>query len=322
MRSWSSVIVSVGIGLGGILAPARVAGAQPEGDAALRTVEARRRYQEGNAAMKQHQWQRAYEAYLQAWKQRPHWQVAGSLGEVELTLGRRSEAANHLAFFLREAKDVPIEEVARVRGWLAKAGAKVSRVTITTAPPGAEILVDGVAIGSGTSRDELYVAPGQHVFAGRLGGCAATARVELVAGESREIALRCEPATSEQEATVVDREAGAAGGRERSSMEHRAVVIAGASVTAASLGLGLASVGLFTTKGHKARENHESAAGPNAAAEASFKSVALWSFVAAGVVGGGTLVYEITSQRSSRPAVRGSVVVGPTGGAATLQGEF
>lgn len=314
--------MSVGIGLGGIAAPARVAAAQPEGDAALRTVEARRRYQEGNAMMKQHQWQRAHEAYLQAWKQRPHWQVAGSLGEVELTLGRFGEAANHLAFFLREAKDVPIEEMARVRGWLAEARAGASRVTITTAPPGAEILLDGVALGPGTLRDELYVEPGKHVLAGRLGGCAATASVELVAGESKEIALRCEPATAEQKASSVDREAAAAGGRERSSAQHRAIVIAGASVTAASLGLGLASVGLFTAKGHKARENHESAAGPNAAAEASFKSVALWSFVAAGVVGGGTLVYEIRSQRSSRPPLRGSVVVGPTGGAATLQGEF
>lgn len=184
--------MSVGIGLGGLLLPGRVDAQPPgadapvaeigKGDPALRTVEARRRYQEGNAAMKLHQWQRAYEAYLAAWRQRPHWQIAGSLGEVELELGKYRDSADHLALFLREA--------------------------------------------------------------------------------------------------------------------------------------------LFTAKGSKARESHESASGPDAAAEASFKSVAVWSFVAAGLVGGGTLAYELTRKRPGRPPMRGSVVVGPAGGAAMLQGEF
>ena len=48
----------------------------------------------------------------------------------------------------------------------------------------------------------------------------------------------------------------------------------------------------------------------------------LQNIVAAGVVGAGTLAYEITSRRPGRPPVKGSVVVGPTGAAATVQGEF
>jgi hypothetical protein len=321
MRSWSSVIVSVGIGLGGITAPARAVAAGPEGDAALRTVEARRRYQEGNAAMKLHQWQRAYEAYLQAWRQRPHWQVAGSLGEVELTLGKSGDAANHLAFFLHEAKDVSPEETKRVREWLAQARAAASRLTLTTAPPGAEILVDGVAIGPAPWRDEVYVEPGKHVVTGRQGACAATASVEVGAGQSQAIALRCEPTTPDQKSSAAAAQAGPTG-QVAPSPEHRTVLIAGVSVTAASLGLGLASVALFTVKGHRAKENGESAAGPNATAEATFKSVALWSFVAAGVAASGTLAYEITIRRAGRPPVRGSVVVGPTGAAAMVQGGF
>ena len=310
--------MSVGIGLGGITAPAVATAAEAEGDAALRTVEARRRYQEGNAAMKLHQWQRAYDAYLQAWKQRPHWQVAGSLGEVELTLGKSVDAANHLAFFLSEAKDVAPEETKRVREWLGKARATTSRLTLTTAPPGAEILVDGVAIGQAPLRDEIHVDPGRHVVTYRQGACVATASVELTAGQSQEIALRCEP-------TTPDRKVGVAAPADRASSaspEHRGILIAGVSVTAASLGLGLSSVALFTAKGHKAKENGEPAAGPNATAEASFKSVALWSFVAAGVAASGTLAYEITSRRAGRPPVRGTVVVGPTGAAAMVQGGF
>ena len=322
MRTWSTVLVSVGIGLGAMSAPARVA-AQPDGggDAALRTVEARRRYQEGNAAMKLQQWERAHEAYLQAWRQRPHWQVAGSLGEVELLLGRFSEAANHLAFFLREAQDVSPEETEQVQEWLAQARASASRVTITTSPPGADVFLDGVEIGRALLRREVYVEPGKHVIAGRLGSCAATESVDVGAGQSRAVTLRCEPTTPDLKASVVAPAAGLAS-RPPSSPAHRAIVIAGASVSLASFGLGLGSVAMFAAKGRKAKENNESVAGPNAAAEARFKSVALWSFLAAGVVGGGTVVYEIASSRSSRPPVRGSVVVGPTGAAAMLQGEF
>jgi hypothetical protein len=325
MRVWSPVVVSVGIGLGGLLAPERAEAEPPAmdaafadgggGDSTLRSVEARRHYQEGNAAMKLHQWPRARDAYLAAWKQRPHWQVAGSLGEVELELGSYRDAAAHLSLFLREARDVPVEEMQRVRGWLSRAQARVARVTIAAAPPGADLSIDGFAVGRAPFRDEVYLEPGRHVVAGRLGACEFTDSVELAAGGSKAVVLRCEPAIPAQGAESPSPATPAA-------TRQRALVLAGASVTVVALGFGAASVALFTAKGRKAKEIHEPAAGPNATAEASFKSVALWSFVAAGVVGGATLAYEITSKRASRPSVKASVVGGPAGAAAMLQGEF
>jgi hypothetical protein len=68
--------------------------------------------------------------------------------------------------------------------------------------------------------------------------------------------------------------------------------------------------------------SHEPATGPDARAEATFKSVALWSFVTAGIVGGGTLVYALGTRQASPPRVKGGLVVGPTGAAAMLQGDF
>jgi hypothetical protein len=336
MRAWCPVVMSVGVGLGGLTAPGRVA-AQPPGppadgalaesagaDAAVRTVEARRRYQEGNAAVKLHQWQRAYDAYLAAWRQRPHWQVAGSLGEVELELGKNKDAATHLALFLREAKDVPPDEMKRVRGWLDQSRARVATVTIATAPPGADLLLDGVAIGRAPLREELYLEPGQHQIDGHLGQCAATERLELVAGQSREIKLSCEVAAPALKGAVAAPAAPVAApiASKRSFPARRAVLIAGAGVTVASLGLGVTSIALFAAKGHTAKVNHEPASGPDAKAEATFKSVALWSFLTAGLVGGATLVYAIKTERSGRPRVNGSIVVGPMGGAAVLQGDF
>jgi hypothetical protein len=345
MRSLSHAVLSFGIGLGGITAsgPGRAegAGAGPSkappapsveaplaqgGDAALRTVEARRRYQEGNAAMKLRQWQKAHDAYLAAWTQRPHWQVAGSLGQVELKLGRHRDAALHLALFLRDARDVPPEEMKHVREWLEQARAKVSVVTIGGAPSGTEIFIDGLKVGQAPFQEELYVEPGKHVVAGRLGSCTATSEVELVAGGSRDVALRCaapEPARPGQviasPALVPANESLDA---RRASSRSTALLIAGSSVTVAALGLGITSVAMFTARGNQAKENHETSSGPNATAEASFKNVAVWSFVVAGIAGGSTIFYQMNREKSSRPPVQGSLFVGPTGGAAVLSGEF
>ncbi len=330
-------MISVGIGLGGITASGRVAAQPPAapspaptvadgGDDARSAAEARRRYQEGNAAMKSHQWQRAYEAYLAAWRQRPHWQVAGSLGEVELELGKNREAASHLALFLRDAKDVPPEEMKRVHAWLEQARARVATLTISTAPQGANLLLDGAAIGPAPVREELYVDPGKHVIEGRVGSCSAVEQVDVAAGQSKEILLRCELTAPVQKVAVAPPTGPlrpvAATAPEKPLRARQAILIAGGGVTVASLGLGVTSLALFTARGHAARVSHEPATGPDARAEARFKSVALWSFVAAGVVGGGTLVYALQTRHASPPRVKGGLVVGPTGAAAMLQGDF
>lgn len=347
MRSLSPVVIGLGIGLGGITAPGLVQGqpanarapsaalaaraeepsvAASGGDAALRTVEARRRYQEGNAAMKLHQWQKAYDAYHAAWRQKQHWQIAGSLGQVELKLAKHRDAALHLAVFLREAKDVPPEEMKRVREWLEQAKAKVAVLTIEAAPPGSEILLDGLKIGQAPLREEVYVEPGKHLVEGRLGPCVATSEVELTAGHSKEIALRCAATPPAQSTGVLAPPRGApvdeSAGAKRYPPEREALLIAGTSVTVASLALGFTSIAIFTSKGSQARQNHEPASGPNATTEANFKSVALWGFVAAGIAGGGTILYQIKSEQPRRAPVKGSLFIGPTGGAAVVQGEF
>ncbi len=346
MRSQSPFVVSFGVVLVGIAAsgtgraqpppaaPPRVLPAPrveapkaaESDDSALRTAEARRRYQEGNAAVKLHQWQKAYDAYLAAWRQKPHWQVAGSLGQVELKLGKNRDAALHLSLFLREAKDVPPEEMKHVREWLEQARTKIAVLTIGGAPPGAEILLDGLKVGQAPLREEVYVEPGKHVVEGRLGQCAATSEVDLAAGSAKDVALRCASPESARLGGVAASPAVAPAdaplGAKRSSARSTAILIAGSGVTAAALGLGIASVAVFTARGNQAKEKHEAASGPDAKAEATFKSVAFWSFVTAGVAGAGTIIYQVKREKSSRPPVRGNLFVGPTGGAAVLQGEF
>jgi len=349
MRSLSPVFMSFGIGLGGITAP-MLARAQPvssgtpkdvpassaealpsstgEGDTALRTVEARRRYQEGNAAMKLHQWQRAYDAYLAAWRQRPHWQVAGSLGQVELKLDKHRAAALHLAFFLREAKDVAPEELKHVREWLEQARAKVGALTIKVEPAGSEILIDGLGVGQAPLGVEVFVEPGKHLVEARFGQCATNREVESAARSSKDLDLRCDTAPLPGSATVAAAPPLGRAGRLHTAKQpppspHRkAILISGAGVTLAALGLGLTSVAVFTAAGSRAKEDHEPASGPSAKTEADFKSVAVWSFVAAGLVGGATIVYGLKTEPRRPPPVTGSLFVGPTGASGALRVEF
>ena len=49
-------------------------------------------------------WDRARLFYVSAWRAQHHWQIAGSLGHAELALGLYRDAAEHLAFFLRETR--------------------------------------------------------------------------------------------------------------------------------------------------------------------------------------------------------------------------
>ena len=110
--------------------------------------------------------------------------------------------------------------------------------------------------------------------------------------------------------------------RSRSFPYRNALLIGGAGVTIASLGLGLTSIAVFSTAGNRAREDHEPASGPSAKTEAELKSVAVWSFITAGVIGGATIVYKLKSDPQNRAPVTGSLFVGPTGGAASLRVEF
>lgn len=124
------------------------------------------------------------------------------------------------------------------------------------------------------------------------------------------------------ESPRADREAGAAKGAKSSSPVRSVILIGGASVTGASLALGIASVAIFVDRGNVAEENRETPQGKNSITEADFKSIALWSFVGAGVAGASTLIYYLTSAPSARAPVKAGVVLGPGGGGVIVQGQF
>src|SRR5262245_60764190 len=68
--------------------------------------QAAKHYEEGVKAARRGELDRAYEAFLSAWNEKRHFQIAANLGMTELQLGKHRDAAVHLSYFLRESAGV------------------------------------------------------------------------------------------------------------------------------------------------------------------------------------------------------------------------
>lgn len=165
--------------------------AQTPAAADAKAAEVTRHYEAGVAAAKKQDWQAARLAFLEAWKRRPHYQIAAALGRAELKAGAHRDAAEHLAYFVREAPaEVSAKDKDAVRGLLAVAKAKIGTIALRVEPAGAEVLLDGAPLPA-PMPDALYVEPGRRVIEARREGYG-PARLELdvAAGQEQVLDLR------------------------------------------------------------------------------------------------------------------------------------
>jgi hypothetical protein len=173
------------------------AGAVVLGDGGDLLAQARELYVEGSKAAQAGHLERARIFYTSAWRAQRHWQIAGTLGHVELSLGRYRDAAEHLAFFLRETRDLPSvdpRDRAALAAELERAKAKIGVVTAVVHPAGAEVVVDGASLGKAPLVDPVFVDPGRHVIEARLPGYPAVVDArDVVPGTSAKIALTLTP---------------------------------------------------------------------------------------------------------------------------------
>ncbi|XXX72969.1 hypothetical protein WMF30_35505 [Sorangium sp. So ce134] len=150
-------------------------------------------YSAGVAAAREERWPEAYAAYLEAWALKQHFQIAANLAQAELKLGKHRDAAEHIAFFLREAEGVSERDRARARQMLDEAKAKIATLTLVVSRAQATVLVDGVPAGTSPLGREVYVEPGQRTIEARLQGePPAKTSVTLAPGASQEVELRFE----------------------------------------------------------------------------------------------------------------------------------
>ncbi|XXY45673.1 PEGA domain-containing protein [Sorangium sp. So ce269] len=151
--------------------------------------------------------QEAEAALLSAWELNPTFDVAYNLGNTEYKLKKHKESAQYLSFALRHwpllktvAKLKP-----RAEQWLAESRAQVGAVTVTVGMAGAEVLVDGKAVGRAPLEGEVFVEPGEHRVEARLEGYApASQTVSVAKGGAVEVTLAMALAKREvKEATPV-----------------------------------------------------------------------------------------------------------------------
>ncbi|WP_437864089.1 PEGA domain-containing protein [Sorangium sp. So ce363] len=155
------------------------------------------------------------EAELQsAWELNPTFDVAYNLGNTKYQLKKYREAAEHLSFALRNwplVKTVAkLKPTAEQR--LAESRAQVGALRVTVSAAGAEVLVDGKAVGRAPLEGEVFVEPGEHRVEARLEGYAPVSQtVKSAKGETTDAGLAMVPVKSEAQVAGAKTEGGAAG---------------------------------------------------------------------------------------------------------------
>jgi hypothetical protein len=298
------------------------------------TGEARVLFVDGVKALSASRWAKAYAKFLAAWRIKPHYQIASNLGASERELGKYRDAAEHLSFYLMDPKTKEKgKEQARqhAQQLLDDVLTKIGRLTLLDLPDGAEVKVDGVAVGRAPLPGPLFVEPGSHVIDARLDEhTPKTHPVQVNAGEAVDVKLPLEkiappppppppPTTSTAPAAstaptvppvtpLPDR------------IPNRAVLIAGGSVAGAALVTAVVFTALANGKASSAASTRaavikaggSSACGAPSAScqdlhglmqdQATYGNVAAWSFIGAGAVGAATVIYGLVAPRTAKPA--------------------
>jgi hypothetical protein len=248
-------------------------------------------YDEGITARQQSDWEKARVLLLKSWNLQRHFQTAANLGEMELKVGQHREAAEHLAYFLEEAPpSVPDADRTRGKAMLDQARASLGTLRVAR-PPGAEVYVDGQKIEDVSPNHLILVEPGRRRVEARRPGYPSIAETrEVRAGSVVEVSLT---APSMIERPHDDRGGGA----------RRWVIVTGATATGlgAAMGAGFAILSEVKRHDRDATPCYRYAAdcGPKNALERArggFLTASLVSFLAAGAIGSGTLVYTLATR--------------------------
>jgi hypothetical protein len=293
--------------------------------------------------MQKGDYKKAREHFLEAWKRKKSFDLAGNLGVVELKLNMARDAAEHLTYCEENYPAVTNEEqtakLESLRGLLKDARTKVgvARIRVTRddgkSAEGAQVFVNGRPVGqvaSGgrleqplLSTEDIFVDEGSWRFSATLEDCA-NADTVLAVPKGKTInaslLLSCKKRVS------------------------KPLVIVGASLAAVGIGLGIG--GLVHSSGRrddaqpvfdKLKSEYGLAACLDTANQAPcdelasgvydwhlFKGIGVGGFALAGV--GAAMVASAflwpSAPKSSNPRVEAAFSVVPGGGGAMVRGSF
>src|SRR5262249_6737366 len=153
-------------------------------------------FQQASDAYDAGRFQEAEAKLKQAWALKQTHDLAGNLGVVELKLGKFLEAAEHLTWALAH---IPPTEPDQARKGFEKglelARAEVGTLRLRVTVDGAEVSVNGRAVGKAPFAHEVFVTPGAVKLVARHDGYLDAERGLTVGkGEAREVNLTLLPA--------------------------------------------------------------------------------------------------------------------------------
>lgn len=305
--------------------PAAPSGTEPA-DAAFR---------QGNALYKQQKYAEAKAAYEEAFRLKKSHDIASNLAYAELKLGQSRDAAEHLAFAVKNwAPTGKAENRESALHWLEVAKAAVTTLRVTVSVEGARVFVDGKLVGMSPLGSEVFVEPGARTIEAKLAGYQDVRQVvqgekggeQAVALTLMAVAPPVVPAAPTP-----------------SSGPSTRVLIAGGSVAGAALVAGIAFMVVRGSKGTEATTqlgqlvNH---GGPSVCdaqsvpaacgtlhdtlkARATLGDLGVTSLLVVGAAGAATLIYGLAAPRAVRTAqLRAAPIVSAQGGGLSLQGSW
>jgi hypothetical protein len=286
----------------------------------------------------------ARQALSEAWEIRQENDLAATLAEIEMKLGRFRDAANHWEYYIETLPPDRTEAEQR----LAECRSRLGRVRVAAEPAGAAVFIDGREIGQAPLRSDVWLEPGEHTFESRLAGqTSPMKRLPVAPGDALVVALDHTKASATDTASTTTSVAstakapGAAPETDRGSggiSGATVALIAGSVLTATAAGIGIG----FTLKVGAADDDvsdlrHRMANQPGAEGNSycnptpgtpvpteckdlvdklderdSSRRIALGSFIGAGAIAVGTVVtYLLWPSEKAESAGSRRVVVLP-----------
>lgn len=113
------------------------------------------------------------------------------LAQTELDLGHWRKAAEHFRYYLEQTEPSATDRAA-AENRLAEAKNKIGVIEIHVNEQGAEILIDGVVVGTAPLSNEVFVEPGKRIVEARKAGCLFEPKsVEFGPGSKHSVSLLC-----------------------------------------------------------------------------------------------------------------------------------
>ncbi|WP_438043106.1 PEGA domain-containing protein [Sorangium sp. So ce128] len=330
------------------------AGAQPamaSADAAQASRDADAAFARGKELYRHGKLDAAYEAYRTAWSLKQSYDIAANLANTELQRGMKVEAAEHLAFCLRSFPATGNSaQHEQIRAQFRAVRKEVGSIVVQANVEGAAVSFDGAAVGRTPFRHEVFVKPGSIVVEARLAGHEPSrVTLDVPAGETntanlvllppREPPAPPAPLVPRAEAPApIPAPAGGDTGAPRPEVLIAGGAVAGAGVIAGVVFTVLANANASDAEEQRSLLRQEGgldackARGAPArctelkdavGARYDFSNAAFWSFVGAGTVGIGTLVYGLISRSPvNERRVHVTPLVGSNGLGIGVRGGF